>query len=70
MGVGGLLRDLREDEEEAAGGGTDLFLMRLDTSSIDFSYEGTCSEYLKKRFVRGKKQIDNIYHTLLVFCTE
>ena len=46
MGVGGLLRDLSEDEEEAAGGGTDLFLMRLDTSSIDFSYEGTWSEYL------------------------
>ena len=41
MGVGGLLRDLREDEEEGDGGGTDLFLMRLDTSSIDFSYEGT-----------------------------
>ena len=40
MGVGGLLSDLMEEEEEA-GGGTDLFLMRLDTSSIDFSYEGT-----------------------------
>ena len=40
MGVGGLLRDLSVEEEEA-GGGTDLFLMRLDTSSMDFSYEGT-----------------------------
>ena len=38
--MGGLLSDL-SDEEEGAGGGTDLFLIRLDTSSIDFSYEGT-----------------------------
>ena len=39
--MGGLLRDLSVEEEEEAGGGTDLFLMRLDTSSMDFSYEGT-----------------------------
>ena len=39
--MGGLLSDLIDEEEEGAGGGTDLFLIRLDTSSIDFSYEGT-----------------------------
>ena len=39
--MGGLLSDLKDEEEEGEGGGTDLFLIRLDTSSIDFSYEGT-----------------------------
>ena len=49
-----LLRTEDDDEEEEEdvmrlGGGWDLFLILLDTSSMDCSYEGTCSLYLNTK---------------------
>ena len=54
LGVRGRLDDLLrtdEDDEDVMklGGGWDLFLILLETSSIDCSYEGTCSLYLNMR---------------------
>ena len=49
LGVLPLLVDrLTREEEEVTGGGWDLFLILLETASMDCSYEGTCSLYLER----------------------
>lgn len=51
LGVLPLLLDrLKRELEElkGTGGGWDLFLILLETASMDCSYEGTCSLYLER----------------------
>ena len=76
LGVRGRLDDLLrtdDDEEEEdvmkLGGGWDLFLILLETSSMDCSYEGTFSLYLKiKEIFLSLVQSGSV--TWLVSCTE